>query len=137
HARIGAIATDRCGRAPGAAAATAARQWAGLRPRVDGAAAAVLSGASGAAAATVQERAFLSGLGLPVRATASVLGHSMEPSFIANLALAADVVGQGRLFAPLDPGEMEAPAGGPVAQVVVTSWGHWRGECMALVEPPD
>lgn len=137
HARIGAIATDRCARTPGAAAANAARQWARLRPRVDAAATAVLSGASGAPAITAQEHAFLAEIGLPARATASALGHAMEPSFIANLALAADVVGQGRLFGPLDPDEVEAPANGAIAQVVVTSWGHWRGESMALVEPPE
>ncbi len=137
HARISAIATDRCARGPGAAAANAARQWAALRPRVDTAAAAVLSGASGAPAITAQEHDFLAEIGLPVRATATALGHAMEPSFIANLALAADVVGQGRLFDPLDPGEVETPANGAIAQVVVTSWGHWRGESMALVEPPE
>jgi 3-oxoacyl-[acyl-carrier-protein] synthase II len=137
HARIGAIATDRCAREPGAATANAARQWAALRPRVDAAATAVLSGASGAPAITAQERDFLAETGLPVRATATALGHAMEPSFIANLALAADVVSQRRLFGPLDPGEVEAPANGPIEQVVVTSWGHWRGEGMALVEPPE
>jgi 3-oxoacyl-[acyl-carrier-protein] synthase II len=129
QARIAAVATDRCRRYPGEASANARRQLNGFGELN---AAAVLSGASGVASATAEEAVFLAGTGLPARATASLLGHSLEPSFIANLALAADVVTQGRLFPPLDAGE--AVMTGPVRQVVVTGWGHWRGECMALVE---
>jgi len=91
----------------------------------------VLSGASGVAAPTQEELAFLDTLGLPIRATATALGHSMEPSFVANLALAADAVSRGSLFAPLEPGEAAMP--GTLSQALVTAWGHWRGEGMALV----
>ena len=131
HARIAAIATDRCRRAPGQATANAAAQWAALAPKMTPGHAAILSGASGAAAATAEEAAFLQTTGLPVRGIAGALGHSMEPSFIATIALAADCVAQRRLFAPLDI--TETPMGGELRQAVVTSWGHWRGEAMALV----
>ncbi len=127
-ARIAAVESDRCNRSPGAATANAQRQLAAMTP---GEGAAVLSGASGVAAATQEELAFLDGLGLPIRATATALGHSMEPSFVANLALAADAVSRGSLFAPLEPGEAAMP--GPLSQALVTAWGHWRGEGMALV----
>ena len=70
-------------------------------------------------------------LGLPVRATGSAIGHGMEPSFLANLAIAAGAVARGRLFAPLEPAE--AAMEGPLAQALVTGWGHWRGESIALV----
>ena len=40
-------------------------------------------------APTTEEQAFLAEIGVPVRATATALGHSLEPSFPANLALAA------------------------------------------------
>ncbi len=130
-ARIAAVASDRCGRAPGQAAANADRQLAGMDGMLDRAAAAVLSGASGVAAPTQEELAFLGALGLPLRATATALGHSMEPSFVANIALAADAVAQGRLFAPLEAGEAAMAA--PLRQALVTGWGHWRGEGMALV----
>jgi 3-oxoacyl-[acyl-carrier-protein] synthase II len=56
----------------------------------------------------------------------------MEPSLPANLALAAMAVSRGRLFGPLEA--TEAPMAGELRQVLVTSWGHWRGEGMALVE---
>ena len=38
---------------------------------------AILSGASGASAATMEEQVFLRGTGLPVRATATAVGHSV------------------------------------------------------------
>ena len=64
--------------------------------------AAVISGASGVSAPTDEEAEFLRGLGLPVRGTATAFGHSLEPSFPANLALAAIALSQRRLFAPLE-----------------------------------
>jgi 3-oxoacyl-[acyl-carrier-protein] synthase II len=114
-ARIAGVATDRCRRQPGQATGNAE----------------VLSGASGASAPTVEERAWLRGLGLPVRAVATALGHSLEPVFPAGLALAAMAVAKGRLFGPLEPDE--APMLGPLRQALVTGWGHWRGEALALV----
>jgi 3-oxoacyl-[acyl-carrier-protein] synthase II len=93
--------------------------------------AAVISGASGAAAATIEERAFLAELDVPVRATATALGHSIEPSFPANLAVAALAVRHGRLFPPLEAAETAMTD--RLKQVLVTSWGHWRGESLALV----
>jgi 3-oxoacyl-[acyl-carrier-protein] synthase II len=45
--------------------------------------------------------------------------------------LAAISVSRGRLFAPLEA--VEAPMHGPLKDVLVTSWGHWRGEALAHV----
>jgi 3-oxoacyl-[acyl-carrier-protein] synthase II len=131
-ARIASVHSDRCRRAPGQATGTAQRQLNALR--FDPVGTAVISGASGVASITREEQAFLTGLGLPFRAAATALGHSMEPSFPATLALAALSVARGRLFAPLEPAE--APMQGPLRQALVTSWGHWRGEALALVTPP-
>ncbi len=134
-AHIAAIATDRSRRRPGEATANAERQYAGMRQHLDPAHAAVLSAASGAAAATTEEAAFLRGLGLPVRSVATALGHAPEPSFPATLALGAMALARQRLFAPLDPGELEPPMPAALGQVLVTSWGHWRGEALAVLEP--
>jgi len=131
-AHIAAISTDRCRREPGQASANAERQLAPLRARLVPGSSAVLSGASGAPAPTAEEQDFLRELGLPVRATATALGHSMEPSLPANLALSAMALSRGRLFGPLEAAE--APMTGELRQVLVTAWGHWRGEGMALVE---
>jgi 3-oxoacyl-[acyl-carrier-protein] synthase II len=133
HTRISAVMSDRCTRRPGQAAATARRQLAAMTLAPDGVA--VLSGAAGVAASSVEEAGFLRDTGLPFRATGSAIGHSMEPSFPANIALAAVALEHGSLFAPCD--EAEAPMAGPLRQLVVTGWGHWRGEGMALVERAD
>ncbi len=130
-ARIAGVATDRCRRQPGQATANAARQVAGLAAGLQHGSAAVLSGASGAPAATAEEQAWLHGLGLPVRAVATALGHALEPAFPAALALAAMAVSKGRLFAPLEAAEAAMTA--PLHQALVTGWGHWRGEALALV----
>jgi 3-oxoacyl-[acyl-carrier-protein] synthase II len=130
-AGIAAIGSDRCRRRLGEASANAARQLDAMRPLIDEARAAVVSGASGASAATTEERAFLDRLGLPVRAAATALGHAVEPAFPAALALAALAVSRGGLFPPLE--QAETPLDTPLRQAIVTGWGHWRGEAMALV----
>jgi 3-oxoacyl-[acyl-carrier-protein] synthase II len=94
--------------------------------------AAVISGASGAAAPTQEEARFLYELGMPVRGSATAFGHSLEPSFPSNLALAAIALSRRRLFTPLEPDEQ--PMEDELRQVLVTSWGHWRGEALAVLE---
>ena len=130
-ARIASVATDRCRRGQGEATAKARAQLASLNGTFDPAATAVISGASGAAAATAEEQGFLRELGLPVRAGATAFGHTLEPSFPANIALAAMAVSRGKLFAPLEAAE--TPMDAPLRHALVTSWGHWRGEALAHV----
>ena len=131
-AHIAAIATDRCRRRPGEATANAEKQFAAIRHHLAPEHAAVISGASGVAAVTQEEASFLRGVGLPVRASATAVGHSLEPSFPANLALAAMALSRRQFFAPLEASEQ--PMTSELRQVLVTSWGHWRGEAMAVVE---
>jgi 3-oxoacyl-[acyl-carrier-protein] synthase II len=131
-AHIAAIATDRSRRRPGEATANAERQLATMRRHLAPGHAAVISGASGAPVATAEEAAFLCGVGLPIRGTATAFGHSLEPSFPANLALAAMSLSRRRLFAALDADEAAMET--ELRQVLVTSWGHWRGEALAVVE---
>jgi 3-oxoacyl-[acyl-carrier-protein] synthase II len=131
YGHIGAIQTDRCRRQPGEATANARAQLATMTQHYDPAATAVISGATGAPAATLEEQAFLHELGLPVRASATALGSALEPSFPASLALAAMSVQRGVLFPPLESREQAMAA--PLKQALVTSWGHWRGEALALV----
>ena len=128
---IAAIRTDRCRREPGQATANARAQLASMEGQFDPATTAVISGASGVAAPTLEEQAFLSELGLPVRAAATAMGNAAEPSFPASLALAALAVQRGTLFPPLEAAEQAMT--GPLKQALVTSWGHWRGEALALV----
>src|SRR5579872_2623935 len=131
-AHIAAITTDRCRRRPGEATANGEQQFADMRHHLAPEHAAVISGASGVAAATQEEAAFLQSVRLPVRGSATALGHSLEPSFPANLALAAMALSRRQLFMPLEA--IEQPMTAELRQVLVTSWGHWRGEAMAVVE---
>jgi 3-oxoacyl-[acyl-carrier-protein] synthase II len=119
----------------GAIAAELGRLW----PRVAGALepgrAAVISGATGAEPATAEEKRFLAQQAdLPVRATASLIGHGIEAQMVMNVALAAMAVNRGELFPPCGGAGFERPMDGPLAQAIVTGVGHWRGEGLALVE---
>ncbi|MSP04535.1 MAG: beta-ketoacyl-ACP synthase [Acetobacteraceae bacterium] len=133
---IAGIQSDRCNRAPGAASVNAQRQFDTLMAGRDMGGAAIISGASGAGPASAEEAIFLRDLNLPVRnlpirTPANALGHSLEPSFPANLAIAAMSVSRGQIFAPLDAAEVTADE--KLRSAIVTAWGHWRGEGMALV----
>ncbi|TDH64637.1 beta-ketoacyl-ACP synthase [Dankookia rubra] len=86
---------------------------------------AVVSGATGAAVPTAAEAAFLAGLrdSGPVQGkvvqSADLIGHPVEAAFPADIALGALAV-----------------AGGAAPQALVTGFGVWRGEALALVEAP-
>lgn len=139
-ARLTTVMSDRSNRQPGAATAALGRLWDKIKDKIKPGHAAVLSGASGATAATAEERAFLEAQvlvangDLAVRATGSYLGHGMEPQFPMNVALAAVALNHDRLFPPCDSTGLEKPMDGKVDQVLVTGVGHWRGEGLALVE---
>jgi 3-oxoacyl-[acyl-carrier-protein] synthase II len=137
-ARLVQVLSDATKRAPGTVEATLQRLYEKVAPDVDPAHCAVISGATGVAPATAEERAFLRAHPeLPVRATATYLGHGLEPQFPMNVALAACTIGHGRLFASHDASGTEKACEGAIRQVLVTSVGHWRGEGMALVAAVD
>jgi 3-oxoacyl-[acyl-carrier-protein] synthase II len=134
-ARLTSVLSDRSNRKPGDTTASLARLWDKLKGKVKTDQAAVLSGATGSAPATAEERAFLSVHdGLAVRATGSYVGHGMEPQFPMNVALATVALAHGTLFPPCDSTGLERPMRGQLNQVLVTSVGHWRGEGLALLE---
>ncbi|MCF4165521.1 beta-ketoacyl-ACP synthase [Zavarzinia compransoris] len=135
-ARLSGVLNDRCRREPGQASANAAREWAMLAPKPG---CAVLSGACGSGPATAEEHDFLMKMvqgaeAAQVRPTAAALGHSIECSFLTNLVLATKAVREGKLFPALTDDPVEAAPAADVTQAVVTTWGHRRGEGMALVE---
>ena len=124
-AEIAVVATDAARRteedtARASAAGLVGAMRALLRPGY-----AVVSGASGAAEPLAEEAGFLAELrdaGTaqgPVLHTAEAIGHSFEAAFPANLALGA-----------LALGRPDAPP-----QALVTGFGAWRGEALALLEP--
>jgi 3-oxoacyl-[acyl-carrier-protein] synthase II len=134
QARIAAVSGDRCARHPGQATANAQRQLAGMRQHLQPGRSAIISAASGAAAPTREEHAFLRGLDMPYRGIATAVGHSLEPAFPMALALGGISLAQGRLFAPLEA--EEAAMTDPLRSLLVTGWGHWRSEGMAVLDRP-
>jgi len=138
-ARLVAIESDRAARKPGSATAVAKREFTAMASAAKARPLGVLSGASGRGALTREERAFIEDLGVdPVlRGTAAAVGHSMEAAFLQNLILATAVLERGTMFPPLDASEASAGDATKLRQVLVTSWGHLKGEGMALVEAID
>ena len=97
--------------------------------------AAVITGATGVEPATSEELAFLKAHGgLPVRASGTSFGHTMEAQFPLGLALAALSLSRGALFPSAGGSAVEVEMSASPSQIVVIGTGHWRGEGMALVE---
>ncbi len=135
-ARLADVAHGWSTRQPRAAAAVATERWR-IPPGIDPVL--VLSGASGAGPITAEEKAFLAacdarGPELAVRGTSAAIGHGVEASFPANVALAAWCVETGTAPPPLSADPIEVHLPGAVARAAVTGWGVRRGEGMALVE---
>jgi 3-oxoacyl-[acyl-carrier-protein] synthase II len=141
YARIGSVASDQSRRRPGDAAANAARQFDELTEgRSDPVA--VLSGATGMADATREERDLLAALIAAgrvstVRASANMTGSSIEATFPAQIALGALALSRKGFFKPIDETGFEKPETGTPRRIVATTWGIWRGEGMGLIEAID
>ncbi|MBR0654384.1 beta-ketoacyl-ACP synthase [Plastoroseomonas arctica] len=131
-AKLSGVATDASRRAgPGDAAASAT----GLLAKLPIAAGAlgVLSGDSGAAVQADEAR-FLAALPDAVtRRPGTLIGHGTEASFPAHVALAATAIGEGGFYPVLDPADTVSRAA--PRQILVTGFGIFRGEALALVEP--
>lgn len=134
-AKLSSVLSERSRREQEPVAPSLRAMWGAMGPAIKSGTAAVISGATGAEPATRGERAFLSEHSdLPVRASGSYIGHSVEAQFPMNLALAALAVSHGTLFPPRDSGGFETAAAKPLTQVVVTGVGQVRGEGLALIE---
>jgi 3-oxoacyl-[acyl-carrier-protein] synthase II len=141
YARLGTVLSDQSLRRPGDAAAKARRQFdaavpAGSEP------AAVLSGATGLAGPTREERELLTALIAEgrvstVRAAANLIGSGLEATFPTLVALAALALSRKGFIGSGDDTGFEAPAAEPPARIAVTTWGMWRGEGLGLVEAVD
>ena len=132
--KLSAVLSDRSSRPEGAIKSALGKMWQKISGKLTPGKHAVISGSTGSAKATAEEREFLKGLGVPVRATGTYIGHGFEPQFAMNIALATLALKNQALFPPADASGLEQPMSGAPAQIVVTGVGHWRGEGLALVE---
>jgi 3-oxoacyl-[acyl-carrier-protein] synthase II len=138
YAEIEEVLSGRCNRQKGSAVDNARGQLAAIEAKLNGGPLAVLSGASGAEPATGEEFAFLQHVAEQghrsfVRAYGTVLGHGVEAHFPAGIALAALALQNGAFYPPFDGSGVEQVFAGRPEQIIVTGWGHWRGEALALV----
>lgn len=138
YARLGDVRTDQTRRRPGEVTAVATRQFDAMLPQ-GSPPVAVLSGATGVAMQTQEERAVLerliaAGRVDTVRATATLLGTMAGAAFPVMAGLAALALSRGRFFAPADESGFERPAPRQPEQIAITTMGIWRGEGMGLVE---
>jgi 3-oxoacyl-[acyl-carrier-protein] synthase II len=134
YARLTNVVADLAQRKRAGAVTTALEGLWSKLGKLDGHGA-IITGATGAEPATSEERAFLAAHpDIPVRATGTMFGHTMETQFPLGLALAALSISRGALFPPNDPSGLEVEMSRPPTQIVVIGAGHWRGEGMALVE---
>jgi 3-oxoacyl-[acyl-carrier-protein] synthase II len=111
------VSSERTRRMPGALASALAAQWHALGASPD---AVVLSGATGVAEPTMEERTALHEVapGATIHATGDIIGHSLEAQAPVGAILAAALVATG------------APEG------IVTSVGHWRGDGLIRLTRP-
>ncbi len=139
YARLSGILSGRSRRIENQAAGMAQQQFDTLSEDFPGGNLAVLSGACGAEAATRQEISFIEGLqekgyDVALRGYGSVLGHSVEANFPTGLALASLSASKGRFYGPFDNSGLEREASDHAKHIIVTTWGPFHGEGMALVE---
>jgi 3-oxoacyl-[acyl-carrier-protein] synthase II len=133
YAKLSRVGADRATRSkPGATAQALDALWKdiGALPGQT----AIITGATGAEPVTGEERSFLQARKLPVRATATRFGHTMEAQFPLGIAVAALALSRKALFPPADSTGFEIAMTAAPTQIVVVGTGHWRGEGLALVE---
>jgi 3-oxoacyl-[acyl-carrier-protein] synthase II len=61
----------------------------------------------------------------------------LEAQFPVNVVLASLAIAKGAFFDPFDNSGVEQEYSGHPERVLISSWGHWRGEGLALIDTPD
>ena len=138
YARLTAVETDRTCRRTLAGADPLAAVFGRVEGMLAEGSAAVFSGASGVAPVTAAELAFLDDLKARGRIDyawvyGDLLGHAVEAHFPAGIALAALALHMPRVsLARIGEGAGDFSS---VDRIVVTGFGHGRGEGVAVIEP--
>jgi 3-oxoacyl-[acyl-carrier-protein] synthase II len=142
YARIDSVVANRCKRQNGAAKESAQGLLERIADRLPEGQLPVLTGCSGVQPQLNEELEFLLGLsdkGIEpaIRGVTSVLGNTLETQFPVNVILASLAISRGAFFDPFDDSGVEQSHSGQPQQVLISNWGHWRGESLALVDKPD
>lgn len=142
YARINSIAADRCNRQPGAAAKNAESMLEQIVDQIPKGPLPVLSSCSGIQPQLAEEHNFLNslsekGIDPAIRGLTTMFGNTLEAQFPLSVILASLAVSKGSFFNPFDSTGVEKEFTGKPEHVLINSWGHWRGEGMALIDTPN
>lgn len=143
YAQIDAVVSDRCNRQPGSARENADALLQRISNRLPAGSLPVLSGCCGIQPQLSEELGFLDslsdhGIKPAVRGVTTLLGNTMEAQFPLNVALASLAISRGGYFEPFDnTSGVEGELNGAPEKVLISTWGHWRGESLALIGRPD
>jgi len=142
YARINKVVADRCTRQPGAARKVADGLFEQVRSEIPAGPLPVLTGCCGVQPQLKEEHDFLSGLsdfGIDpvIRGVTTVFGNTLEAQFPVSVALASLAISKGAFFDPFDDTGVEKEYSSDPDRILISTWAHWRGESLALVEKPD
>jgi len=142
YARINKVVSDRCNREPGGARKVADGLLEKVADQIPEGPLAVLSGCSGVQPQLSEELDFLSDLSVrgfspAIRGVTTILGNNLEAQFPVNVALASLAISKGAFFDPFDDSGVEQEYPGNPERILISCWGHWRGESLALIDAPD
>jgi 3-oxoacyl-[acyl-carrier-protein] synthase II len=142
YARINSIVSDRCNRRPGAAKKVAEGLLEQVADQIPEGPLPVLSSCCGVQPQLSEEHEFLDelskrGISPAIRGVTTVLGNTMEAQFPVNVILASLALSKGAFFDPFDDSGVEQVFSGNPERILISSWGHWRGESLALLDKPD
>jgi 3-oxoacyl-[acyl-carrier-protein] synthase II len=142
YARINKVVADRCTRQPGAARKNADQLFEQISDRIPSGPLPVLSGCCGVQPQLTEEHEFLNSLAEhsidpAIRGVTTLFGNMLEAQFPVNVILASLAISKGAFFDPFDKSGIEKEFSGAPERVLISTWGHWRGESLALVEKPD
>lgn len=142
YARINSVVSDRCNRQPGTARKSADQLLMKLSDKIDAGPMPVITGASGIQPQLSEEHEFLDNLSnigvIPsIRAITSIMGNTIEAQFPVSTILAALAISKGSFYDPFDDSGVEQAFTGTPEQILISTWGHWRGESLALIDKPD
>ena len=142
YARINKVVSDRCNRQAGAARQVADGLFEQVSDQVPKGPLPVLSGCCGVQPQLNEEHGFLKGLsdhGIDpaIRGVSTLFGNTLEAQLPLSVILASMAISRGSFFDPFDESDAEKAFSGQPESVLISNWGHWRGESLALIEKPD
>lgn len=142
YAQINKVVSDRSNRQPGAALRTTDSLFEKISEQVPSGTLPVLSSCCGVQPQLKEEHDFLNGLsehGIDpaIRGVTTLFGNTLEAQFPLSVILASLAISRGAFFTPFDETGAEKEFSGEPQSVLISTWGHWRGESLALVGKPD